>query len=368
MRETSDVLGVMSGSSMDGLDLAFVRIEAEVVEPGLVSAGYELLHGATIPIPEDLLDQLQHSSELDTLSLFTLDQNFGSWAGGAIDAVIKQTKFSPSLIGFHGHTVFHYPERKVSFQLGHGAALSAQTYLPVVTDFRTQDLLLGGQGAPMVAIAEKWLWPDYSGFLNLGGICNLTLKNSKEEYESADIWVCNQILNNLAREVGHPYDDRGRIAANGRPITELIEALLHTEWFEKKPPKSLDNSYLSKIVIPLFNKYNDYSVADKLHSAVIVIGKAIANHINSGDHKHELPREIMVTGGGALNDFLVDKIRSEVRCDIIVPDLEIVHFKEAIMVAFAGWLRWKGLPNFIKEATGAKEDAMGGVLHAPCLI
>lgn len=366
-RESSDILGVMSGSSMDGLDLAFIRLNTEVGKPGLLSASYELLHGATMPIPEELLNQLKYSSKLDALSLLTLDQDFGSWAGKAIDTAIKQTSFSPSLIGFHGHTVFHFPDRKVSFQLGHGAVLSAYTQLPVVTDFRSQDMALGGQGAPMVSIAEKWLWPDYSGFLNLGGICNITLKKTKEAYESADIWVCNQILNHLAREVGHSYDDRGLIAAKGLPIDELIEALLLAEWFEKKAPKSLDNSYLYEEVIPLFNKYRDYSTGDKLHSAVIVIAKAIANHVNAVYHSEAIQGGIMLTGGGALNDFLVEKIRAELTCDIFLPDLETIQFKEAIMVAFAGWLRWRGLPNFIKEATGAKSDAIGGVLHIPAL-
>lgn len=366
-RESSDILGVMSGSSMDGLDLAFIRLSTEIGNSGLLSANYELLYGATIPIPEELLNQLKQSSKVDALSLLTLDQDFGSWAGKAIDTSIKQTSFSPTLIGFHGHTVFHFPDRKVSLQLGHGAALSVHAQLPVVTDFRSQDLALGGQGAPMVSIAEKWLWPGYAGFLNLGGICNITLKNSEEVYESADIWVCNQILNHLAREVGHPYDDQGLMAANGQPIDELIEALLLGEWFNKKAPKSMDNSYLTEKVIPAFNKYSDYPASDKLHSAVVVIAKAIANQVNAVYHTDLLPGGIMVTGGGTLNNFLVEKIRAEVTCDIILPDLETIHFKEAIMVAFAGWLRWKGLPNFIKEATGAKTDAIGGVLHMPAL-
>lgn len=364
-RETTEVLGVMSGSSMDGLDLAFTRLHTEVDQEGLVAASYELLHGTTLAIPKEHLHHLQNSSKLDAISLLTLDQEFGAWAGKEITAAIEQTMFSPSLLGFHGHTVYHLPECKVSIQLGHGSALSTHTHLPVVTDFRSQDLVLGGQGAPMVSIAEKWLWPDYSGFLNLGGICNLTLKNPEGDYKSSDIWVCNQILNYLAREVDQPYDDKGQIAASGQPIDDLIEELLHAEWFDKMPPKSMDNSFLVEEVIPIFNKYSDYSTADKLHSAAVVISKSIAIHINAASNQSELPREIMVSGGGVLNQFLIEKIQEDVTCQIIIPDLETVHYKEAIMVAFAGWLRWKGLPNFIKEATGARLDAIGGALYLP---
>jgi len=365
--ETTDVIGVMSGSSMDGLDLAVVRLNTEVTQGALISANYELLHGTTLPIPDDILTQLKDSASLNTVSLLTLDQTFGIWAGKQIDQVLVDTSFRPSLLGFHGHTVFHFPDKGVSLQLGHGAALSTHVRLPLVTDFRYSDMALGGQGAPMVSIAERWLWPQYSAFLNLGGICNLTLKNPEDKYLSSDIWVCNQILNHLAKEVGRPYDDRGQIAGNGQPIDELVQALLSAPWFDQALPKSLDNSFSHTEVLPVIAKFVDHDTADKLSSVCMVIAEAISRHVKTIYGHSELPADILVTGGGALNDFLVGQIQKKLSSTMVIPDADTLHFKEAIMVAFAGWLRWKGLPNFIREATGARENAVGGALYLPAV-
>lgn len=352
--DPTSVLGVMSGSSLDGLDLALCKFEINQNEP----IKWKLLDTSSISIPDELVEQLQKSPSLDALSLLELHTAFGTWAGHVIKNCAIQNSWSPELLAFHGHTVFHFPEKAVSFQLGHGAALSEATEWPVIVDLRSNDMATGGQGAPMVGIAEQSLWPGYDAYLNLGGIVNISVY-SQQKIASYDIGPGNQLLNHLSKEAGANFDEGGMMARHGKVHLPLLEEWKLNSWFRKPPPKAMDNSWIRDSILPVLENYQDISITDKLRTAVELIAFSV---------KLALPQDplnILVTGGGTHNTFLMERIQSLSAYKFHVSDVHTIDFKEAIMIAYAGWLRIQGKSNFIPKVTGASKAARGGAVYLP---
>jgi len=357
------IVGVMSGSSLDGIDVVACHFDSFASKESFHIDSYSLIKADTLPIPEELTKLLRSSSDASATELLALDSQYGKYLGAILSDWVQKNNLKATLIGCHGHTVFHFPERGISFQLGKGAEMALLTGVPVVTDFRSADIAAGGQGAPMIAIAEQWLFPNYDLFINLGGICNATVR-SDTHFTSLDICVCNQLLNYLANKLGFLYDDRGRLAETGRVDDSLLQALLVDEWYQKPPPKSLDNSFFLQRVKPIVDQ-SPIDLHDKLATAVRYISYCIFQSITAIHPGPFQSDKVLITGGGAFNETLVKSIADQFGMTLSLPADELIHYKEAIMVALCGWLCLAQRPNFIPSATGADFASVGGAIHFP---
>jgi anhydro-N-acetylmuramic acid kinase len=246
----------------------------------------------------------------------------------------------------------------LSFQLGDGAVMYARTGIPVVSDFRSVDVAAGGQGAPLVPVGDKLLFRQYALCLNLGGIANISYDKNSQRL-AYDICGCNLILNRLAQQKGAAYDRAGAWAASGRLNTELISRLNCLEYYKLSPPKSLDKETMLAEVMPLFDM--DISVEDKLATATLHISMQIAKAVQQAG-LNIADSQMLVTGGGAFNTFLIDRLSGMTNARVIVPDDKLVNFKEALVFAFLGLLRIRNEVNSLATVTGADRDTVGGAL------
>jgi len=358
-------LGLMSGSSLDGLDLAFC--EMTFAENGALNA-WNLVAADTLPLSEHWKKTLAELPAGSALQLAEAHAAFGEYVGELVNAFLEKHQLAPDFIASHGHTIFHYPNKRFTTQIGDGAAIAARTRRMVIDNFRAQDVALGGQGAPLAPMADRVLFSDYDFCLNLGGIANLTFKADGGRYVAYDLGGANQVLNALVQPIGLAYDDKGRLAARGNlnaPLKAKADAL---PFFSLPYPKSLGNDWVRRELIPLFVAA-DCSLEDKLHTACVQLAEQIAAHIAQTlkrEGVHRAGYKLLATGGGALNDFLMDCIRKSCAAqniEVVVPDARIISFKEAILMALLGALRVMGLPNCIASVTGASRDAVGGAVH-----
>ena len=357
------VIGLMSGSSLDGLDIAF----AELQENG-GKWQYEIIAADCYSYSEELKNRLKNAISLNALDYQLLHVDYGHYLGRQVNHFIeeKELQYQVSLIASHGHTTFHVPAKKMTAQLGDGAAIASETQLPVVTDLRALDLALGGHGAPIVPIGEKLLLGNYDYFLNLGGIANISI--NRDHYVAFDICAANRVLNMLANDVGKEYDKDGEMAAQGKLNEQLLEKLDQLDYYRHSYPKSLANDFGTDIVYPIIKKEN-IAVNDALRTYVehiaLQIKKAIADPKATGSRLSAPNSTLLATGGGALNKFMVDIIKSqlhELNVEVVVPDHNLVNFKEALIMGLIGVLRWRQEYNVLSSVTGALRDSIGGAL------
>ncbi len=365
---TYQILGLMSGSSLDGLDIAHCQFTVSD-EDEMIS--WKILQAETIPYSEDWIERLQQLPSASALELASTDAAYGTLLGKMTAAFIEKHQIQADYIASHGHTIFHYPERGLSLQIGDGAAIAAATGYPVICDFRTQDIALGGQGAPLAPTADQYLFSDFQCCLNLGGIANLSVQTPRG-YVAFDICGANQILNALVAPLGLAYDDKGQLAASGQLIPALFEQSLSLEFFQQNYPKSLGNDWVLAHQTTVFCQY-DAPIADKLHTANHMIAKLMADHLQLVIQQEGLTEEVnmMITGGGAFNDFLVKCIEEACgdRIKIHIPSPILIGFKEAVLMALMGVLRIRQIPNCLASVTGAARDSINGALHQiPALI
>ncbi len=352
-------IGVMSGSSLDGLDIAF----AEFQEQG-GKWTYSIKQTACYIYEEEWRNRLVNAISLTALDYQLLHTDFGHYIGEKVNAFIEdhELQYQVALIASHGHTSFHIPAKKMTGQLGDGAAIAALTQLPVVTDLRAMDIALGGQGAPIVPIGEKYLWDDYDYFLNIGGIANI----SASAGWGFDVCPANRVLNMLANEAGQPYDNGGAMAESGMINNELLEKLNQLDYYKKPSPKSLANDFGIDIVYPLIKNYG-LEPKDALRTYTEHIAIQIINALSiPGNLKPQTSNlKLLCTGGGAFNRFLIQVLREkmeQLHIDLIVPDPNLVSYKEALIMAFIGVLRWRQEYNVLSSVTGASRDSIGGAL------
>lgn len=365
MQSEVTVLGLMSGSSLDGLDLALVRFFSSDQTPLFSHFSWEFLDGKTVPLSGKWKAQLQALPQQSALNLVEADVLLGQWMANQVNEFLADSPFIPDLIVSHGHTIFHFPQKGISTQIGCGAHLSAKTGIPVLNNLRMLDIANGGQGAPLAPICDLWLFRDFDFFLNLGGIANLSFI-SKDQIIGYDVVGANQILNRLAQEVGQPYDQGGQLAATGTIIPELLDRANSIPYLSKHTPKSLGNDEVERFWTQLFVDHSG-SIAGKLHTACIHIAQVIAQEIQSLATENKVYR-LLPTGGGVFNTFLMQCIREElshsfIEVEIILPDTRIIEYKEALLMALMGFLKFKGLPNCLSQVTGARLDCSGGTLH-----
>lgn len=355
---TLNVVGLMSGSSLDGLDVAACTFRFE----GAVLRQWHLVAAETVPFEEEWRRRLARAPKLSGRDLWLLHVEFGCWMGQQARALLDAWLFDAVLIASHGHTVWHMPERGMSAQIGEGAALAVAAGLPVACDFRSVDVALGGQGAPLAPIADAWLFPGYGYYLNLGGIANLSVHGADGCWMAADLTGCNQIFNALAREEGQDYDEDGRLARAGRLLPGLLARMEALEWLQQPWPKALSNEWVQEVLLPLLMQHEG-SVSDLMRTAVVHVARQVQRAVQH--HRGALPR-MLVSGGGARNAFLVEQIGALLpEVEVVIPDSSVVAFKEAALVALMGALRWLRLPNVLPAATGAPKASVGGALYEP---
>jgi anhydro-N-acetylmuramic acid kinase len=264
-------------------------------------------------------------------------------------------------VSSHGHTTFHVPEKRMTHQLGDGAAIAAETKLPVVTDLRSVDIAFGGQGAPIVPLGERLLFNEYDYFLNIGGIANISC-HTLNEVIAFDVCPANRVLNMLAEKMNLAYDNKGMISSRGSVNEDLLEKLNALEYYKIPPPKSLANSFGTDIVYPLLNSFN-MSVEDMLSTYVEHICIQIKNSLR--EFKEDKIQHLFATGGGAFNNFLVERLRKnfeEINFEIVTPANEVIKYKEALIMAFLGALRWREQYTVLSSVTGASRNSIGGAL------
>jgi len=351
-------IGVMSGSSLDGLDIAFAEFQENAGK-----WSYEIKNAACYEYGEDWIEKLKKATSLSAKDYQLLHAAYGHYIGEQINKFIRDNnlQYQTALISSHGHTTFHYPEQKMTAQLGEGSAIAAETQLPVVTDLRSMDLAFGGQGAPIVPIGEKFLMGDYQYFLNLGGIANISF--NVEHYTAFDICAANRVLNMLANETGKEFDTGGEMARAGKINDALFQNLNALDYYRQPFPKSLANEFGTEIVYPLIRD-SGCEIKDALRTYVEHIVIQIKNSIsNSRLITHD--SRLLATGGGVFNTFLIERLKDqlkELNVEVIIPNEDLAKFKEALIMAFMGVLRWRQEYNVLSSVTGAARDSIGGAL------
>jgi anhydro-N-acetylmuramic acid kinase len=396
------VIGLMSGSSLDGLDLAYVHLQERAVTAAASvprAWEYTLVQTACYPYPEEWKDRLATAPGLSARDYLLLHTAYGHFLGEQVLRFIEEhgLHYQVQLIASHGHTVFHVPDQRMTAQLGDGAALAAVTRINVVSDLRAMDLALGGQGAPIVPVGEGLLLGGNGYFLNLGGIANISAHGmwaaggaasaigaataiGAANFSAFDVCPANRVLNALAALAGKPYDDGGELAAEGRVDEELLDRLNALPYYGMSYPKSLDNAFGTETVLPMVREamgaaagaVGGLSIADAMrtyveHIAVQVVKAVKKLGVLSNVSETGAPQgaRMLVTGGGAHNTFLVGQLReglATLGIELVVPDAALVDYKEALVMALIGVLRWREENNILASVTGASRDSIGGAV------
>lgn len=351
--EKYKVIGLMSGTSLDGLDIACCTFTKNTN-----GWRYKIERAETVKYPKPWLIKLAEAHTLSGEALVELDVSYGKYLGKVTAGFILKNKLKVNFIASHGHTIYHQPKKGFTYQIGNGTALHAITGIPVVFDFRSLDVLLGGQGAPLVPVGDKFLFSEYEVCLNLGGIANLSM-DVKRERVAFDICFVNMGLNYLAAIAGKEYDKNGSMAFMGEINKDLLKNLdkVYAPLRTKKP--SLGREIFESKIKPLLDN-KKISLHDRLRTFTESSAKEIV--MAFPDTKNTA--RVLCTGGGAFNTFFVSRILalSDDKATLILPEDEIIKFKEALVFAFLGVLRVRDEMNCLKSVTGASRNSSGGVL------
>ncbi|MGB1248919.1 MAG: anhydro-N-acetylmuramic acid kinase [Chitinophagales bacterium] len=352
-------IGLMSGSSLDGLDLVYADFWKDE------TWFFSIKKSAAIPLKK-WIDILQNLRNISPVLLQEKSTEFGQFTAEKVTQFIQSNQIDDiNLIASHGHTIFHFPEKGITCQIGDGQTIANHTRLKTISNLRQRDIDLGGSGAPIVPIGDLNLFSEYTFCLNIGGIANSSIK-CKDKIIAFDHCAANQVLNHYALQKGAAYDDNGKWASNGKVNNDLLNDLNEVTFYKKSYPKSLDNGFSSEI-IQIIEKYK-LSIEDKLATYCAHIGKQIAKdyalvaeqeNINSTDKK------LLITGGGAYHTFLVGQIKKHTKLNVIIPSNEIIEYKEALVMAFMGVLHSRNEINCLHSVTGAKQDSICGELFHP---
>ena len=343
----------MSGTSLDGLDIACCNFSKE--KEGWI---YSIEEAVTLKYPAAWQKKLATAHHLSGADLVALDHEYGRYLGAASRSFIDKHKLKVDFIASHGHTIFHQPAKGFTFQLGNGNALHAATGLPVIFDFRSLDVQLGGEGAPLVPVGDKLLFSEYDVCLNLGGIANLSMdvKNKRIAY---DVCFMNMGLNYLAASLGKAYDQGGRLASSGEVDKQVLKKLdkVYARMKTKRP--SLGREIFETQIQPILDN-SSASAEDKMRTLVESAAKEIAEAVTS---TREIAK-VLCTGGGTFNNFFVSCLLDHCgdKAALIIPEEPVVKYKEALVFAFLGVLRLTQQPNCLKSVTGASRDNCGGLL------
>ena len=353
MKKEWDGIGIMSGTSLDGIDLAWCHFTRR--EDG--GWNYRIEKAVTVPYTDDFRQQLTDAPNLSALEYVKLNNDVAAVFAKAVNDWLGDGP-RPDFIASHGHTVFHQPEIGLTTQIGNGAVLTAQTKILTVCDFRTKDVALGGQGAPLVPIGDELLFGEYDACLNLGGFSNISYRidNKRIAY---DISPCNMALNVVANRAGLPYDKDGQLSRNGQILPNLLQKLNNLDYYHQNPPKSLGKEWFENVFHPVLESFlANNTLTDVARTLVEHIAMQIVANVP------ETAQTLLITGGGAHHAFLIQQIKHQRdSLKIIVPNNLIVDYKEALIFAFLGLLRLNGEINCLRSVTGAREDSCGGCIY-----
>ncbi len=342
------ILGLMSGTSLDGVDLALCEVDDD---------GCRIEAADTVPYPPEWklrLANLEHSSALEYAKA---NVELGRLFGQIVNDFIAKRHVAVEAIASHGHTIFHQPQIGLTTQIGDGDAIAAATRLPVVSNFRTLDVALGGQGAPLVPIGDETLFGQYDACLNLGGIANISYREGGKRV-AFDICPCNMALNHLAGRLGMDYDPDGIHARKGRVVEPLLDAMDALDYYRAAPPKSLGKEWFTDSFRPLLDRHEDEGVDNCLCTVVEHIARQVARVVIEKG-----VGSMLITGGGAFNAYLAERFKALMpMVELTIPDKLIVNYKEAMIFAYLGYLRLKGRVNTLSSVTGAREDSVGGTI------
>lgn len=345
------VIGLMSGTSLDGLDVVCVKFDKKD------HSNYRIVACHTYSYADEMMCSLKNGVHSKKEELLKLDMEFCKFVGNRVNQFRKEYCIPEvDFIASHGHTIFHEPAKGITLQIGNGQEIANLTNKQVVCDFRTQDVQLGGQGAPLVPIGDKLLFSDYEACLNLGGFANVSFDRNKERI-AFDICPVNIVLNHYARKLNLAYDTSGEIASKGHVQQELLKALNDLDFYKIHPPKSLGYEWVLEFVFPLIDSH-EISNHDVLSTYVEHIAIQLSIVLSSKS-------STLVTGGGAFNTFLMERIMHYSGNQFKTPSKEIIDYKEALIFAFLGLLRREGKVNCLKSVTGAKKNHSSGVIFNP---
>lgn len=347
----------MSGTSLDGLDIAYCEFEHH---EGKWS--FELKAAQNIDYSDNMRRRLKESINLSAIELLALDIEYGKWLGNHVLSFMNEFGIKVDYIASHGHTVHHQPEKGITFQIGAGQEMANATGLPVICDFRSKDVSLGGQGAPLVPVGDQYLFSNYDFCLNLGGISNVSFEKDGSRI-AYDIGLANMILNYITAEIGLKHDAGGVLAKSGKINETLFKQLNDLEYYSLPFPKSTGYEWFLACVVPLVDGC-DISTEDKLCTGVHHIAYTVARDIQQHSKQGS---QVMIAGGGAKNDFLMYCLREYLgkSAQVYIPKEEIIEFKEAIVFGLLGVLRLRNESNCLKSVTGATKDNCGGVIYNP---
>lgn len=346
------VLGLMSGTSLDGLDLALCEFSHLVGD-----YRYKILKAKTLAYSSEWKKRLCEAPGLKAEAYFELHAEYGSFMAKAVNVFLKGVKQRPQLIGSHGHTIFHQPRKGFSTQLGCGATLAAKTGITTVCDFRSLDVALGGQGAPLVPIGDELLFPDFDACLNLGGIANISYRDTRGNRKAFDVCVANMLLNHLSLRAGKDYDAGGKLAAAGKVNLALLKKLNGLDYYRQNGPKSLGREWFEKKLLPLLHK-SPLSVQDLMCTSAEHIALLLSKTM-----RQLALKKVLVTGGGALNVYLLERLDKLSSSSLVIPDKETINYKEALIFAFLGNMRFLQKINTLAGVTAASKDSIGGAIY-----
>ena len=351
-KQSYNIIGVMSGTSLDGIDLAqvFFTIKDNIWT-------FELSACETIPYDNEWLYQLKSAIDYSQNELVLLNKEYTKYLASVISEFINKHNITDlDAVSSHGHTILHQPQNGITLQIGNLPEIAKLTNQKVVCDFRVQDVALGGQGAPLVPIGDQILFSDYDYCMNLGGFSNISFNKNKTRI-AFDISPVNTVLNFYANQLGLDYDDKGKIAKSGKVNQELLNQLNNLDFYAEKHPKSLGLEFVKNIIIPLIEKHN-IAIEDKLATFTRHIAQQISLAIEIKNGK------MLITGGGAYNDFLIKSIKDFLpKIVVVIPENKILEFKEAIIFALLGVLKLRNENNVLASVTGASKNHCSGFIY-----
>ena len=351
-KEKYKVIGVMSGTSLDGVDLAYIDFTIQNNK-----WGFEILQSETVPYTADWLNKLKIAVSFNNTALEKLNQDYTQYLGSIISNFIKKHNIKNlDAVCSHGHTVLHQPQKGLTLQIGNLAEISTDIDQTVVCDFRVQDVQLGGQGAPLVPIGDQMLFPQYDYCINLGGFSNVSFEQNGNRI-AFDISPVNTVLNFYANQLDLDYDDKGELARKGTCNHSLLNELNRVKFYQRKHPKSLGFEFVKETIMPIMNSYS-LPIVDFLNTFTEHVAMQIAMALPNKN------ATLFITGGGAYNDFLIERIQFHLpEIKITIPPAEILEFKEALIFALLGVLKLRQEINILSSVTGASKDHSSGFIY-----
>ncbi|AXT20945.1 anhydro-N-acetylmuramic acid kinase [Flavobacteriaceae bacterium AU392] len=350
MKSKFKVIGVMSGTSLDGIDLCYADFTYNNVW------SFKIITAKTVDYPKEWANNLKASILLDKAFLIKLDENYTSYLNSVILEFIKQNEIKNlDAVCSHGHTVLHQPDKGITYQIGNMPHISNHIKCPIVCDFRIDDVKLGGQGAPLVPIGDQLLFNEFDICLNLGGFANMSLQLEGKRI-AYDICPVNITLNYYVEQLGYVYDNKGIIAKSGKIHQELLNKLNALEFYSLTHPKSLGLEWVKQNVFPLVDIYQ-LPVENILRTLIEHSATQIGKEINKMNQS-----KILITGGGVYNTFLIERISNYTDNEIVIPSKTIVNYKEALVFGFLGVLKLRNEMNCLSSVTGAERDHSSGIV------